>query len=214
MIGRREETFQGFPFRAAIVFVSPPSENLGEPEPGGSGARLRSGEAALLVGVISDSHDHLPNLRRALKELKAAGVTAIFHCGDLISPFVTRELGTAGLPVHTVFGNNDADRFLAEKVRSQQAGNVTHHGEFGFVEIDGHRIGLTHYKEYARGLAASGQCDAAFFGHTHQYYEERIGRALVLNPGELLGLMGPPSYCIYDTARRTVERVVFESQPW
>ena len=47
----------------------------------------------MLVGVISDSHDNLPNLRQALAGLAERGVKTIFHCGDLISPFVTQELG-------------------------------------------------------------------------------------------------------------------------
>ncbi len=168
----------------------------------------------MLIGVISDSHDHLPNLRYALAELTVRGVETVFHCGDLISPFVTRELGKFKGAVHTVFGNNDGDRFLAQKVAAKDALNVTHHGEFGFVELEGHKIGFTHYKEYAIGFAASSQCDAAFFGHTHQFHSERIGERLVLNPGELLGLMGKPAYCVYDTATREFERVVFETQAW
>lgn len=166
------------------------------------------------VGVISDSHDNLPNLRHALRELKEKGVFTLFHCGDLISPFVTRELGQFPGPVHAVFGNNDGDRFLSLKLGSQAAKNVTHYGEFGFVTVEGHKIGLTHYYEYAKGFAAAGLCDAAFFGHTHQFHEERVGGVLVLNPGELLGLLGRPSYCVYDTATREFERTVFAPQPW
>lgn len=168
----------------------------------------------MIAGVVSDSHDHLPNLRFALARLSERGVAAIFHAGDLISPFVTRELGKIAIPVHTVFGNNDGDRFLAQKVAAKEAPNVTHHGEFGFAEIAGHRIGLTHYKEYAIGLAASAQCDAAFFGHSHMHHHEIVNGRLVLNPGELLGLMGKPAYCVYDTETRAFERVEFDPQPW
>ncbi len=166
------------------------------------------------VGVISDSHDNLPNLRYALSALTAEGVGAIFHCGDLISPFVTRELGLFQGPVHVVFGNNDGDRFLSLKLASQAAKNVTHYGEYGFITVQGHKIGLTHYQEYAKGFAAAGMCDAAFFGHTHVFHEERVGEVLVLNPGELLGLLGKPSFCIYDTDTRTAERTIFDPQPW
>ncbi|MBI3736072.1 metallophosphoesterase [Candidatus Sumerlaeota bacterium] len=166
------------------------------------------------IGVISDSHDHLPNLRFALARLAEQKIEIIFHCGDLISPFVTRELGKFPGAVHTVFGNNDADRFLAQKIAGKDAPNVTHHGEFGFVDCGGHRIGFTHYMEYARGFAASGQCDAAFFGHTHVHYSERANGRLVLNPGELLGLMGKPGFCVYDTQSREFERVEFPHEPW
>lgn len=166
------------------------------------------------VGVISDSHDNLPNLRFALAALAGQGIRTLFHCGDLISPFVTRELGRFDGAVHAVFGNNDGDRFLSLRLGSQAAKNVTHYGEFGFVTVEGHKIGFTHYGEYAKGFAAAGMCDAAFFGHTHVFHEERIYGILVLNPGELLGLMGKPSFCVYDTATRSAERTVFDPQPW
>jgi uncharacterized protein len=166
------------------------------------------------VGVISDSHDNLPNLRYALRALGEQGIGVLFHCGDLISPFVTRELGQFAGAVHAVFGNNDGDRFLTLKLGTAAAKNVTHYGEFGFVTVEGHKIGFTHYHEYAKGFAAAGLCDAAFFGHTHQFHEERVGNVLVLNPGELLGLMGKPSFCVYETADRTFVRTVFDPQPW
>lgn len=168
----------------------------------------------MLIGVISDSHDHLPNLRHALAELKSRGAAAVFHCGDLISPFVTRELASFGGPVHTVFGNNDGDRFLSLKVAGQAAPNVTHHGEFAFVEIGGRRVGMTHYKEYAIGLAASGQCDLALFGHTHLHHAETVNGRLVLNPGELLGLVGRPAFCVVNLETMTFERVEFDQRPW
>lgn len=166
------------------------------------------------VGVLSDSHDHLPNLRFALARLAEEGVSVVLHCGDLISPFVTRELGRFPGAVHTVFGNNDGDRFLAAKVAASEATNVVHHGEFAFVEVDGTTLGLSHYGEVARGFLASGRCDAAFHGHTHVHAQERLGDRLSLNPGELLGLLGSPAFCIYDTSTRAFERRVFEHRPW
>jgi hypothetical protein len=78
----------------------------------------RTGQFTMKVGVISDSHDNLPNLRYALRALVEQGVGVLFHCGDLISPFVTRELGSFPGAVHVVFGNNDGDRFLTLKLGS------------------------------------------------------------------------------------------------
>ena len=53
-----------------------------------------------------------------------------------------------------------------------------------------------------------------FFGHTHEFSEERIGDVLVLNPGELLGMKGRPAYCVYDTATREFERTEFDHRSW
>lgn len=166
------------------------------------------------IGVITDSHDNLPNLRFALEELARNGCGMLIHCGDLISPFVTKALGEFPGPVHTVFGNNDGDRFLAQKVAAQSAPNVTHHGEFGFADAGDIRVGFTHYIEYAQGFAASGRCSAAFFGHTHQRHEERAGEILIANPGELLGLLGKPSYGIYNALSDEWSCTVFDPKSW
>lgn len=163
------------------------------------------------LGILSDSHDHLPNLRYALAQLNASGAEALLHCGDLIAPFVSQELGAFNGPVHTVFGNNDADRFLALKLAPE---NVTHHGEFAHLEFAGLRIGMSHYGEYARGLVASSQADVAFFGHTHEFCERREPGGLVANPGELLGMKGNPSFCVFDTKTQQLERIVFSHQLW
>jgi hypothetical protein len=166
------------------------------------------------IGIISDSHDHLPNLRHALEEILRRGAGAVIHCGDLVAPFVTLELGRFAGPVHTVFGNNDGDRFLSLKLAAETCPNVTHHGEVGVVELDGARIAFSHYEHHARGRARAQGCQVALHGHTHLQAMERDDGLLVLNPGELLGFKGRPSFCTYDTATGEVERVELEPQPW
>jgi putative phosphoesterase len=166
------------------------------------------------IGVISDSHDHLPNLRHALGHLEAAGVKTVIHCGDLIAPFVTLELGRFDGQVHTVFGNNDGDRLLAQRLADGQASNVTHHGEVGLVELGGQRLAFSHYEGHARGHALANDCQVALFGHTHLHQREQTGDLVLVNPGELLGMKGQPSFCIYDTESGQAERCTFATQPW
>jgi putative phosphoesterase len=168
-----------------------------------------------LIGVISDSHDHLPNLRHALEQMIQRDVTTVIHCGDLIAPFVTVELATFdALQVHTVFGNNDGDRFLHAKLAAEAAPNVTHHGESGVLELEGHRLAFCHYEDGARGLARRRGCEAAFYGHTHLHCTERDDELLALNPGELLGMKVAPSFCLYDLQTKQAERCAFTTQPW
>jgi hypothetical protein len=161
----------------------------------------------MLVAVMSDSHDNIANLERALARAAEAGCELVLHCGDLIAPFMVRKLGAFAGPVHAVFGNNDGDRFLCQKAAAAGAPNVTLHGEWAFVAAGGKTLGLTHYGLYARGMAALGECDAAFFGHTHEFAELRVNGRLVLNPGELLGMKGPPGFCLYNTEKDSFERV-------
>ena len=42
------------------------------------------------LGVISDTHDQIWNLEKALQQLKS--IEVIIHCGDLVSPFMVRHL--------------------------------------------------------------------------------------------------------------------------
>jgi putative phosphoesterase len=166
------------------------------------------------IGIMSDSHDHLPNLRHALQSLESLNIHTVIHCGDLVAPFITLELGKFKGNVHTVFGNNDGDRFLSLRIAAESCPNVTHHGEGGVLHIDNHHLAFAHYEAHAMGLAEAHQCQAAFYGHTHQHAITYQGKFCVLNPGELLGLKESPSFCISHLSSGEVEYCPFDTQPW
>ncbi len=156
------------------------------------------------LALISDTHDHVHNLQRALPALQQAD--AILHCGDICSPFTLKRLaeGVQGKPVHVVWGNNDGDRRMLAVIAAQ-AGNVILHGEFADFEIEGFRIAMSHYPEVARAVAASQQHDLVCYGHDHQAFEGRVGATLLVNPGELAGVLtGRATWVLLDTAQRTI----------
>ncbi|MFQ6058514.1 MAG: metallophosphoesterase family protein, partial [Anaerolineae bacterium] len=131
---------------------------------------------------------------------------ALIFCGDFCAPFTLKMLadGFPG-PIHAVFGNNDGDKLLLAKVATA-AGNVTLHGQFAQLELDGARMAVTHYPEIGASLAASGQYDLVCHGHNHQYEVERVGPTLRLNPGEVMGRFGASTYALYDTETGNVQR--------
>ncbi len=61
------------------------------------------------IGIISDSHDNLPNIRKALALLKSRGAEALIHTGDIVAPFSVKEILKFGGPVYGVFGNNNGE---------------------------------------------------------------------------------------------------------
>jgi uncharacterized protein len=158
------------------------------------------------IAILSDSHDNVWMLERAMPHL--AGADVILHCGDICSPFVTKRLieGVQGKPVQIVWGNNDGDRRLHLQV-SAGAENIHFLGEFGDLNIDGLKIALTHYPEVARPLAESGRYDLVCYGHDHKANEEHLGRTILLNPGELHGLYGRSTIAIFLTTTRKVALV-------
>jgi hypothetical protein len=162
--------------------------------------------------ILSDTHDNLWALKSAMPQIATAD--AAIHCGDLCSPFMLKELGQGmnGKPAHVVWGNNEGDILLMTRVAAQFP-NLTLHGAFAELEFDGVRVAVNHYPDIARGLAASGKYDLVCFGHNHiaSLTKVGVGSALpqcqLLNPGEMMGMMGPRTFAFFDTATRAVEFV-------
>jgi putative phosphoesterase len=156
------------------------------------------------IAVISDSHDNIWKLAEAMPFLIRADV--ILHCGDLISPFMIKRLkeGLGNVPVHLVWGNNDGDKNLLKKL-ALESGSITIHGDMAVLDIDGKKIAINHYPEIARREAESGKYDLVCYGHDHTAHLERIGKILLLNPGELMGMNGRSTLAIYETQSEKVD---------
>jgi putative phosphoesterase len=167
----------------------------------------------MVFGILSDVHDRLDNLEAALNLLKSKGVSELVFCGDFSAPFAARKLAESNLPVHAVLGNNDGDRFLILE-KTKEFSNFRIYGEYiGDTEnqllIDGTRIAVTHFPFYAKPLAKTGWYDCVFYGHNHKADKQKFGNCLLLNPGEVAGIFGPPSVAIYDTTLKSSELLYF-----
>lgn len=160
------------------------------------------------IGIISDTHDNIWRLEEALSYLQ--DTDAILHCGDLISPFIVHRLGKGlgNKPVHVVWGNNDGDKRALTQAAGQY-GNITLHGDFADLSLDSVRIAINHYPEIGRSLASCEQYDLVCYGHDHTAFKEQIGKTLLINPGEVMGLNGSATLAIYDTGPRRVETFKF-----
>ena len=161
----------------------------------------------MILAVMSDSHDHIWNLRTALQLLKERGAEAIVHCGDFIAPFSLKELDQAGIPVHGVFGNNDGDQYLLTKFSLTTLSHITLYGLTGELTLGDFKIAFTHYRAVAEGLAAGGRFDLVCYGHSHEASLETVGKTTLLNPGEVMGKDGDPGFYVVDTSTRSYERI-------
>ena len=165
----------------------------------------------MLIGIISDTHDNLPNIYQALNYFEQQGITTMIHCGDVCAPSVMREIAQKfGGTMHLVYGNVDGDR---EKMQELAKGlpNLTIHGEQGAVEIDGKKIGFIHYPKEAEAIAASGEYDVVFYGHDHKAWEKKVGKTTLRNPGTLAGLFAKPTFATYDTETNKAKLILVET---
>ena len=155
------------------------------------------------IAVCSDIHDNIWALGRALPLMRGAG--ALICCGDLCAPFTLVQLaeGFSG-PIHVVWGNNDGDKWLLTKQASRFP-QVVLHGELAELTLEGLHIAVTHYPQIAHGLARSGKYGLVCYGHDHLAHDETLGGCRLLNPGELMGRLGPSRLVLFDTDGGSVQ---------
>ena len=140
------------------------------------------------IGVISDSHDNLPNIRKAVQVFSTNGVEALIHGGDFCSPFTIAEfnpLAEKGVKMHAVFGNNDGDRVLLAK---RGEGFITFADGSLSVTLGGKRIVVLHYPDLGEDLFRLGAYDLVIYGHNHTVRVEG-GEKKLLNPGTSSGYL-------------------------
>lgn len=167
----------------------------------------------MIIGILSDIHDNLGNLNKSLELMQEKQVGQIIFCGDFCSPFAAKRLAETGLPVHAVFGNNDGDRFHISKATAAFP-QFRIYGEYigdvdSQLELDGVKIGVTHYPYYAKPMIKTGWYDCVFYGHNHKADKQMFASNLLLNPGEIAGVFGAPSFAIIDTTLRSSEIIGF-----
>ena len=156
------------------------------------------------IGILSDTHDRLPTIVRAVERFNAEGVQLVLHAGDFVSPFTARPLAKLDAEFLGVFGNNDGDRLYLTK-RSERIGPI--HLGYHTLEIDGVRAVLMHEPKSIDALVASDHYDLVVYGHTHEI-DLRDGPCVVVNPGEACGyLSGHATAVLLDTATMKPERI-------
>lgn len=148
----------------------------------------------MIVGVISDTHDNLEKISKAIKVLNEEKVDVVFHCGDYIAPFVIKRLGDLNSKLIGVFGNNDGDKKLLLKFANDYEFEL--HNQPHELDLNGKKLLLLHglggmktTKIIVRAIAQSNEYDVIIYGHTHQSEVIKIGNTLVLNPGEVFGML-------------------------
>jgi putative phosphoesterase len=165
----------------------------------------------MLIGAISDSHDNLPQIEKAIKVLNDQKVELALHAGDYVAGFVVPKFKLLNCPLIGVFGNNDGDHELLKK-RFSETQNCTIHDRFTKVTVEGYRIALLHghETELLNSIIDSGYFDSVIHGHSHNRGIERKGKTLVINPGELCGyLTGKSTLAVLDTIKNEAGIIEF-----
>lgn len=154
------------------------------------------------IGIISDTHDHVKNITKAVSLFKKEEVQRIFHAGDFCSPFTVPVF--KGYEMDAVFGNNDGDHFRLMAKSSENG--ITLHNEFFETEVDGCSIALYHGTQPAitNALVKCGAYELVVSGHTHEVVNKVVGNTRLLNPGTAHGFDAGATVAVFETQTRDV----------
>lgn len=159
------------------------------------------------LAILSDTHDQVANLQTAINYCNAHDVDVIAHCGDLISPFMLKQLTRFNGPVHLIYGNNIGDqRSIADRC-GRDFPNIRHHGIVGIFSVEGYQIAMVHYPQQAVELASRSIYDIVCCGHSHKAVVKRYEKSLLINPGALLGENDEAGFALVDFENGTTRRV-------
>ena len=148
------------------------------------------------IGIISDTHDNLPQIKKAVEIFNREKVELVLHAGDFVSPFIFLEFKNLSCPLKGVFGNNDGDKlYLQEKFKG--IGEL-YPAPYN-VNINNKNVIMLHKEKLIDALAESQKYEVIIYGHTHRIDLRKIGKTLIINPGECGGwLTGKSTIALLD----------------
>lgn len=163
------------------------------------------------IAIVSDSHDNLPNIEKAVAYINKQKINLMIHCGDVCAPIILGEFAKLfkGKELHVVKGNVDGD-IEGFKSWAKKYPKIKYHGETGKLEIDKLKIVFCHDPFVAKKMAASQRYDFVFHGHTHKPWQEQVGKTTIINPGTLAGLFNKATFAIFDTETRKAQLILLE----
>ena len=149
------------------------------------------------IGIISDTHDNIFNIKKVVNILKQEKVELVLHAGDFVAP-LTLPL-YKGLPFVGVFGNNDGDTFRL--LGNAAKNNLLMAGQVWEQVVDDLEMVMYHGTEkiLTDALIASQKYDVVIYGHTHQPDIRVVGKTLIVNPGTVHGFEKSATFVLFDT---------------
>ncbi|MFA5155116.1 MAG: YfcE family phosphodiesterase [Patescibacteria group bacterium] len=152
----------------------------------------------MLIAIISDIHDNLPNLDRCLAWCQKRRIKTVLFCGDTTNLETAHYLARYPGEIFMVSGNEE----FYESEDLSGFPSVHHLGKSGTVSLGGRSIGLVHDPRQiaARLKNSPTPPDYLFYGHTHKPWLEKRGPTVVANPGNISGTWYQATFATLDTA--------------
>ena len=163
----------------------------------------------MLVGVVSDTHNNIKNIKKIIALFNEEQVDLVIHTGDISKSTTLEVFSNLKSPLVGVFGNNDR---IEEGLKE-----VCEVYDFNFQEpplsltLENKKVAVFHEPELIEGHVKDNQdIDLILHGHTHRYKEEIVGDIIYFNPGESAGSMeGKSAIGLINMCNLKIKRIFF-----
>lgn len=135
-----------------------------------------------VIGIISDTHDNLPNIKKSIEIFNQKNVSLVIHCGDFVAPFTLLAFKELQCPLIGVFGNCDGEKeYLLTQAKNL---NFSVYEPPHIASIYNKSILITH-----KPVPITEDIDILIYGHTHkpEVKYQQFNSKLIINPGEASG---------------------------
>lgn len=160
------------------------------------------------IAIISDIHGNMAYLEKAKEIIDQRGIKTIVCCGDIQTEECFFELDSWNQKVYLVLGNSDYSLRQQLDLGIIWPEKLDYFLEYGVVNLAGKKIAFCHYDHLAKKLAGTNKFDIIFYGHNHTPWEEKVGKSVLLNPGEIASQFGKSTFAIYDLKSLRAELIL------
>lgn len=163
----------------------------------------------MLVGVVSDTHNNIKNIKKIIYLFNKEQVDLVIHTGDISKARTLEIFSNLNSPLVGVFGNNDR---IEEGLKE-----VCEVYNFNFQEpplsltLENKKVAVFHEPELIEGYVKDNQdIDLILHGHTHRHREETVDDIIHFNPGESAGSMeGKSAIGLINMRNLEIRRIFF-----
>ncbi|MFA6994855.1 MAG: YfcE family phosphodiesterase [Patescibacteria group bacterium] len=158
----------------------------------------------MLIAIISDIHDNLPNLKKCLTWCRDHQIKKLIFCGDATTTETLAYLAV-NFSGEIFIINGNIEISSTKKIKTYK--HVNYYEEIAVKDIDKLKIGFCHEPQKIKKLIklTGGNLDYIFYGHTHKPWLEKNGQILIINPGNISGTFYQATFAVLETVSRKIE---------
>ena len=149
-----------------------------------------------MIGIISDTHDNVDAIKKAVAIFKEKKVDFVLHLGDMAAAATISFFD--GVKIKMLLGNvHSESEIMKEKVEAIGGEFL---GDYHEMEYNGKKFALYHgtQKGMLGSLIRSQEFDFVLHGHDHTKRDDMVGKTRVINPGALYMAVGQKTVALLD----------------